>query len=109
LAAWIAVLTAIMLAAVPIAADAKHARHTAGEPSPWSWIDRGPKLLAASCSAPSKCVAVGVAGAVLRSTPGQPPLAWSRVSGLAEDEDLVSVACRGSLCVAGSGIDLNPT
>src|SRR5947207_3133029 len=83
----------------PAAAAPKHAvaKHFAGEPSPWTWVDRGPKLLSVSCPAQGKCVAVGEGGAVLRSN-GLSPLAWSRVSGLADDEDLVSVACRGSLC-----------
>jgi photosystem II stability/assembly factor-like uncharacterized protein len=103
---WIAVLTAIALAAAPAVAGAKR---LAGEPSPWTWVDRGPKLLSASCPAQGRCVAVGIGGAVLRSTPGgTAPLAWSRVPGLADDEDLVSVACRGNLCIAVSGIDLNP-
>ncbi|HEY1591440.1 MAG TPA: hypothetical protein VGF81_06580 [Solirubrobacteraceae bacterium] len=110
-AAWTAVLTAILIAAVPAAAAAKHfARHAAGEPSPWTWEDRGPKLLSVSCPTQGKCVAVGVGGAVLRSPGGgTTPLAWSRVSGLADDEDLVSVACRGPLCIAVTGIDLHPT
>jgi photosystem II stability/assembly factor-like uncharacterized protein len=96
-----------VVAAAPAVAGAKR---VAGGPSPWTWVDRGPKLLSVSCPAQGRCVAVGVGGAVLRSTPGgAAPLAWSRVSGLAEDEDLVSVACQGNLCIAVSGIDQHPT
>jgi photosystem II stability/assembly factor-like uncharacterized protein len=105
------VLTALVIAAVPAAAAAKHTvKHFAGEQSPWTWVDRGPKLLSVSCPAQGKCVAVGIGGAVLRSTPGgTAPLAWSFVPGLADNEDLVSVACRGTLCITVTGIDRNPS
>jgi photosystem II stability/assembly factor-like uncharacterized protein len=87
-------------AAGPVAADRRPA-----EPSPWNWVDRGPKLLDVSCTAPGRCVAVGEDGAILRSTPGEaPPLSWERVA-LGPRQDLVSVNCRGALCIAVSGGD----
>jgi photosystem II stability/assembly factor-like uncharacterized protein len=71
-------------------------------PSPWTWNDRAPKLVDVSCSAPGKCVGVGAAGWILRSTaPGQ--LAWSGVP-IPSNQKLVSVSCTaGTPCVTISG------
>jgi photosystem II stability/assembly factor-like uncharacterized protein len=88
-----------------VTASASEAGARSQVPSPWNWVDRGPKLLDVSCAAPGRCIAVGDGGAILRSTPSaSPPLDWQRVS-LPDDQSLVSVACRGGLCIAISGGD----
>jgi photosystem II stability/assembly factor-like uncharacterized protein len=95
-------LAAALLAATAAASEASS---RVGAPSPRNWLDRGPKLLDVSCAAPGRCVAVGEGGAILRSTPGaSPSLDWQRVP-LPDDQALVSVACRGGLCIAISGGD----
>jgi hypothetical protein len=100
----VAVCALLALAAL-VALPATAAKPAAGVASPWSWVDRGPKLNAVSCVPSGHCVAVGVGGAILGTNASAArPLAWAHVDVPAKQE-LVSVACRGSLCIAITGGD----
>jgi hypothetical protein len=98
--AALAVLAAVAgLAALPAAA----AKLATGAASGWTWVDRGPKLNDVACTPSGHCVAVGVDGAILRTNSSVAvPLAWAHV-GVPANQELVSVACRGSLCIAITG------
>jgi photosystem II stability/assembly factor-like uncharacterized protein len=98
-----AAIVALLALAAAVALPASAAKRVAGVPSPWTWVDRGPKLNDVSCAPSGHCVAVGVDGAILRTTTTvSVPLAWAHVS-VPANQELVSVACRGSLCIAITG------
>jgi photosystem II stability/assembly factor-like uncharacterized protein len=72
----------------------------------WDWVDRGPTLVAVSCTTPDTCVAVGGTGSVLRSIGGGTSHTWSQVPWSAAqttaNETLASVTCLISMCLAVS-------